>query len=65
MANLTPRVSNDDKLSSEDVYIDIARYATGKSTQRLRSHGVSKQDVERIVKQLGWQLVERHVATAE
>lgn len=65
MANLTPRISRDEKLSSEDVYIDIARYATGKSTQRLRSHGVCKQDVEKIVEQLGWQLVEREVATVE
>ena len=65
MANLTPKVSRDEKLSSEDVYIDIARYATGKSTQRLRSHGVRKHDVEKIVEQLGWQLVERDVETGE
>jgi hypothetical protein len=65
MANLTPRISKNEKLSSEDVFIDIARYATGKSTQRLRSHGVRKQDVEKIVEQLGWQLVEREVATVE
>jgi TIR domain len=65
MKNLTPKISNEEKLSSEDVYIDIARFATGKSTQRLRSHGVSKQDVEKIVQQLGWQLVERDVAMVE
>ncbi len=65
LTNLTPKVSSDERLSSEDVFIDIARYATGKSTQRLRSHGVSKQDVEKIVKQLGWQLVERDVVKGE
>lgn len=59
MSNLTPRITSQSTLSSEDVYIDIARYATGKSTQRLRCHGVNKEDVEKIVRQLGWELVER------
>ncbi|MEQ1905950.1 MAG: toll/interleukin-1 receptor domain-containing protein [Pirellulaceae bacterium] len=59
--NLAPRIATEEKLSSEDVYIDIARYATGKSTQRLRSHGVNKENVEKIVQQLGWKLVERNV----
>jgi hypothetical protein len=62
MSHLTPRISGEETLSSEDVYIDIARYATGKSTQRLRCHGVSQEDVEKIVQQLGWELVERDVA---
>lgn len=65
ISNLTPEVLPQDKISSEDVYIDIARYATGKSTQRLRSHGVNKTDVENIVKQLGWHLVERKTVIAE
>ena len=65
MSSLTPVVSAEEELSSEDVYIDIAHYATGKSTQRLRSHGVSKTDVENIVAQLGWRLVERNTAVAE
>lgn len=65
MSHLTPEVAAEEKLSSEDVYIDIARYGTGKSTRLLRSHGVNKADVENIVGQLGWHLVERSVATAE
>jgi hypothetical protein len=62
LSNLTPRITAEETLSSEDVYIDIARYATGKSTQRLRCHGVNREDVEKIVQQLGWALVERDVA---
>lgn len=65
LSNLTPEVTTDEKLSSEDVYIDIARHATGKSTQLLRSRGVSESDVEDIVSQLGWHLVERRSATAD
>lgn len=61
MDNLTPRISEGETLSSEDVFIDIARYASGKSTQRLRCHGVSKEDVEKIVRQLGWKLIERNI----
>ena len=59
MSNLTTEVSTDDRLSSEDVYIDIARHGTGKSTRQLRNCGVGRADVERIINQLGWQLVER------
>jgi hypothetical protein len=65
MSHLTPEVAPEEKLSSEDVYIDIARHGTGKSTRLLRRHGVSKADVEKIVGQVGWHLVERRVATAE
>jgi ATP-dependent Clp protease ATP-binding subunit ClpA len=62
ISNLAPRITTEERLSSEDVYIDIARYAAGKSTQRLRCHGVNKENVEKIVRQLGWKLVERDVA---
>lgn len=65
MFHLTPEVSEDAPLSSEDVYIDIARHGTGKSTRLLRRHGVSRADVEHIVGQLGWHLVERRVAATE
>ena len=62
MSNLTPKVTPAERLSSEDVYVDIARHGTGKSTKLLRSRGVSKADVEHIVGQLGWHLVERRLA---
>ena len=57
MANLPSEPST--ILSAEDVYIDIARFAKGKSTQRLRLNGIEKSDVEKIVSQLGWQIIER------
>lgn len=64
-SNLASEATADKRLSSEDIYIDIARHGTGKSTRLLRSHDVSKSDVEDIVGQLGWHLVERNVATAD
>mgnify|MGYP005857021233 CR=1 FL=1 len=35
--------TNERKISSEDVFVDIARYSGGKSTRRLRAHGVTKR----------------------
>ena len=61
MENLTPKVDDktERKLSSKDVFVDIARYSGGKSTQLLRSHGVSKEKLETLVEDLGWELIER------
>ncbi|CAJ1961467.1 unnamed protein product [Cylindrotheca closterium] len=46
-------------ISSEDVFVDIARYSGGKSTMLLRSKGVTKEKVESMVSDLGWELIER------
>lgn len=46
-------------ISSEDVFVDIARYSGGKSTMLLRSKGVTKKKVESMVTDLGWELIER------
>lgn len=46
-------------ISSEDVFVDIARYSGGKSTRLLRSKGVTKKKVESMVTDLGWELIER------
>ena len=46
-------------ISSEDVFVEIARYSGGKSTMLLRSKGVTKEKVESMVTDLGWELIER------
>eukprot|EP00977_Amphora_coffeiformis_P010412 scaffold2433_cov159-Amphora_coffeaeformis.AAC.9 len=56
MTNLVPKIdpsTSERKISSEDVFVDIARYSGGKSTQRLRSHGVTKEKVDSMVTDLG------------
>jgi hypothetical protein len=59
MSNLTPQANAEHKVSSEDVFVDIARHGKSKSTQLLRTHGVDEQKVDLMVKQLGWLVLER------
>lgn len=56
---LTPQATNENKVSSEDVFVDIARHGTGGSVLQLRTHGIDETKIEKIVRQLGWQLLER------
>lgn len=59
MANLLPKIDSTRKLSSEDVFVDIALYSGGRSTERLRSHGVTKEMVDLLVRELRWDLIQR------
>lgn len=59
ISELAPKVDRASVLSSEDVFVDIARHGTGKSTRRLRTHGVGSSDIQRLVGQLGWSVLER------
>lgn len=61
LTKLSPNVSRTQKLSSEDMFIDIARYGKGESVRKLRTHGVSPEVIEGLVKQLGWRVVQRPV----
>lgn len=47
------------KISSKDVFVDIAIHGKSKSTVRLRTHGVDESTVEGIVEQLGWRVLKR------
>ena len=47
------------EISSEDVFVDIARFSGGKSTMLLLSKGVTRQKVESMVEELEWELIER------
>lgn len=59
LSNLAPKASPRNRLSSEHIFVDIARHGGGRSTLRLRQHGFTKEVVEEIVRQLGWQVIER------
>ena len=62
--NLVPKSTPDEKLSTEDVFVDIARHGTGSSVQRLRTHGVSANAINELVRQMGWSVIERTPANA-
>jgi serine/threonine protein kinase len=49
------------KLAVEDVFVDVAKYGTGASVVQLRTHGVTPETIDRLVKQLGWRVARRKV----
>jgi CHAT domain-containing protein len=55
---LVPKTTPQRKLAGEDVFVDIARYGTGRSVRRLRTHGVSRESIGTMVKEFGWQILE-------
>lgn len=59
MSSLTPKATPQNKVSSKDIFIYLARHGTGKSVWRLRARGVGETQIEEIVRQLGWQVMQR------
>ncbi|HCR72286.1 MAG TPA: hypothetical protein DIW23_12635, partial [Anaerolineae bacterium] len=56
---LSRKSDSQNKISATDMFVDIAKYGTGKSVTRLRTNGVTPEKVDEIINQLGWQLIER------
>ncbi|MEL6681839.1 MAG: trypsin-like peptidase domain-containing protein [Pseudomonadota bacterium] len=59
LENLAPKVGSDAVLSSEDMFVDIARFGTGGSTIRMRNHGVDEDWIKATVDALDWQVLSR------
>ncbi len=57
--HLIPQASPDEKLTTEDIFIDIARHGKGESVHRLRTHGIDVSRINEIVEQLGWAVMDR------
>jgi hypothetical protein len=47
------------KLVAEEVFVDIAKFGTGTSVVRLRTHGVTPELIDSFLGQLGWKVVRR------
>lgn len=47
------------KITTEDMFIDIAKNGTGQSVRKLRRFGVDEDRIKEIVNQLGWTVIER------
>jgi hypothetical protein len=47
------------KLVPEEVFVDIAKFGTGPSVVKLRTHGVTPELIDRFVSQLGWKVLRR------
>lgn len=50
---LSPQVSIGKTVTSEDMFVDIAKNGRGESVGRLRSHGIDAARIDQIVTQLG------------
>lgn len=59
LKKIAPHSSFDRKLTTKDVFVDIAKHGTGSSVRRLRTNGVSATQIDEIVNQLGWQVISR------
>jgi hypothetical protein len=53
-ANLGPSASRNERLSPEDIFVEIARNGNNDSVRRLRTHGIDQSKLEALLKQLGW-----------
>lgn len=59
LTQLSPKIPMNDQLSSMDIFVDIAKFGTGGSVRKLRTHGVVPTTIDEIVSQLGWQVIGR------
>jgi len=59
LTHLSERASAYNRVSTTDMFVDIAKHGTGRSVARLRENGVSPQRVDEIVHGLGWVVIER------
>lgn len=63
LVHLSKQATPRRKISSVDIFVDIAKYGNGKSVKRLREHGVTPDKIQQYVKQLGLSIIERDVST--
>jgi hypothetical protein len=48
------------RISSADMFVDIAKYGHGESVSRLRDHGIGEKQIEERVQKLGLRILERN-----
>lgn len=59
LEKIGPQASIDKKLTTKDIFVDIAKHGTGSSVRRLRTHGITANMIDEIVTQLGWGVIGR------
>jgi hypothetical protein len=58
---LVPKTTSQRKLSSVDVFIDLAKHGHGNSVAQLREHGITSEKVNQTVKELNLNPIERYI----
>jgi hypothetical protein len=59
LLHLGKRADPQHKLSTAEVFVDVAKHGTGPSVADLRAHGITPEKIDRFVEDLGWEVRER------
>ncbi|CCQ57934.1 MULTISPECIES: hypothetical protein [Crocosphaera] len=54
LTKLSSHIISQKKITSQEVFVDLAKYCRGNAVKRLRTCGVNPKKIDSIVKQLGW-----------
>jgi len=59
LLHLGKRADAHHKLSTTEVFVDVAKHGTGPSVAHLREQGITPEKIDRLVEELGWEVRER------
>jgi hypothetical protein len=59
LTHLGKKANPHHKLSAAEVFVDVAKHGTGASVVQLREHGVTPEEIDRLVEELKWEVRER------
>jgi hypothetical protein len=59
LSHLGKKADPHHKLSTAEVFVDVAKHGTGPSVAQLREQGINQEEIDRLVEELGWDVRER------
>jgi ATP-dependent Clp protease ATP-binding subunit ClpA len=59
LSHLGKKADPQHKLSTAEVFVDVAKHGMGASTAHLRAQGVTPEKIDQLVNELGWEVRER------
>src|SRR5262245_18316762 len=59
LAHLGKRADPHHKLSTAEVFVEVAKHGIGPSVAHLREQGITPEKIDRLVEELGWEVRER------
>jgi hypothetical protein len=59
LSHLGKRADPQHKLSTAEVFVDVAKHGTGPSVAHLREQGVTPETIDQLIQELGWEVRER------
>jgi hypothetical protein len=59
LLHLSEGTGPEHKLSTAEVFLDVAKHGTGASVARLREHGMTPEKIDQLARESGWEVRER------